>query len=173
MKNNKKVTAIIEGIIILVLGILIAVLGIEDVVNYYIATIAIILGACLLGYACYLLIKKQPLLFAPISLGGALISIGVGIFVGYLGFEMVIRILHFALMGSSVALIVYGFYCVAKYNALYGLAQVVIGAAIYTFCLCYYFIPSFAQAFWIIVGVLVAVYGGLLTVFALMNKKLK
>ena len=162
--TNKKFIAILEGIVILVLGILIAVLGVNDVMNNYIAIVFIIIGTCLVFFSGYLLFRRQPLPFAPLALGAALITIAIGVFVGYVNFAMLINIIHFALTGIFTAV---------KYNGPYGMAQSLMGGAIFALCLCYYFIADFKGPFWVIVGIVIAIIGGLSIIFAIFDKKNK
>lgn len=171
--TNKKFIAILEGIVILVLGILIAVLGVNDVMNNYIAIVFIIIGTCLVSFSGYLLFRRQPLPFAPLALGAALITIAIGVFVGYVNFAMLINIIHFALTGAGAALICYGIFTAVKYNGPYGMAQSLMGGAIFALCLCYYFIADFKGPFWVIVGIVIAIVGGLSIIFAIFDKNNK
>ena len=170
---SKKVISILEGIAVIVLGILIAVLGAGVVVNNYLAIVCLVVGIVFILFNLYLFFKKQPILFAPLGLGAALISVAIGVFVGYISFNMLINILHFALMGIGAMMALYGIYMARNFNLFYGIFEVVLGLAILALCLCYYFIPDFRSVFWIIVGSLIAVLGGLAVVGATMNKKLK
>ena len=49
--NNEKLTAVLEGILVIVLGILIAVVGIGETVDIYFGVLALVLGAASLGLA--------------------------------------------------------------------------------------------------------------------------
>ena len=74
-------------------------------------------------------------------------------------------------MGLGIGLILAGAYCVSKKLVFNGVGQIVIGALMVTFVDIYKTVPDFAKAFWIIIGILVAIYGALVIVSALIDKK--
>ena len=82
-----------------------------------------------------------------------------------------VDVLVHLLIALGGALIIYGAYAAVKINGFYGVGQIVLGAAAVTVGVLYLLVPEFNMAFWIIVGVLIAVYGVLLLVAALTNKK--
>ena len=64
-----------------------------------------------------------------------------------------------------------GEFNMARISTFYGVGQMVIGLLAITFGVLYLTVPQFQVAFWIVVGVMVAVYGVLLTASALASKK--
>ena len=86
---------------------------------------------------------------------------------------MLVNILIMVVLGVGAALIFYGLYLATQKKTAYGVITMVIGAGIVTLTALYLNIPDFAKAFWIIVGILVAIYGALLIVFTLLNKTSK
>ena len=171
MKSNKTLIAVLQGIVVLLLGIFVAVFGVGATLNVYFGIVACVLGAFLVAFSLFLVLKGEVLTFAPLALGGALIGVSVGVFTNVISFAMLITILIFALMGLSGGLVLYGIYNMTKYSLFYGLGQMVIGGGILALTLVYHFNPDFAKVFWIIVGILIAVYGGLQIIFALTKKK--
>ena len=168
--KNKDISKILQGIVAVVIGILIAVLGI-GVINTYLAIIAIAAGSILLIFACYVLYSNKLLPLAPLALGGALISVGVGVLVGYIGFEVLINIIVFSLFGVGGAFIIYGIYVAAKGKVPFGVAFMLIGGGLIALSACYLGVDGFSKVFWIIVGILIAIYGALTIVLALTEKK--
>ena len=169
--KNIDVTKVISGIVAVVVGILIAVLGIGDVMNTYLAILAIIAGSALLILGCYTLYTKKVLPLPPLALGGALIAIGVGVFTNYISFEVLIWILVFSLFGVGGALVVFGIYILVKRNPALGVGFIVIGGGLIALAACYLAFGDFRKVFWIIVGILIAVSGALDIVYALVEKK--
>lgn len=169
--KNKDLSKVIQGIIAVVVGILIAVLGIGAVMDTYLAILAIVVGSILLLLAFYTLYNKKLLPLSPLALGGALIAVGIGVFTNYISFMMIINILVISLFGVGGAFIVYGVFVAAKGKVPFGVAFMVIGGALIALAACYLAFEDFRKVFWIIVGVLIAVYGALLIVLALTEKK--
>ena len=168
--KEQKIKAVIQGAIFLVLGILIAVFGIGSTMDIYLGVLAIISGTGLICFSCYLFLMKQPMALAPLGLGAALFGIAIGVFVKEITFQMLITILLFALLGFSCALMLFGIYTAVKFNPLFGISQIIIGAGLFVLAMCYHFIPDFRNVFWIIAGILIAVYGGLYAIYALVRK---
>lgn len=169
--NNEKLTAVLEGILVIVLGILIAVVGIGETVDIYFGVLALVLGAASLGLAIYLLAKKGVMPLGMTLGAGALIAVGAGLFAKYTTFAFLVNFLVLVVMGVGAALMLYGIYFLIKVNKLYGVLQIVVGAGLVTLTAVYMTVPDFAKAFWIIVGIFIAVYGTLSVIFALVDKK--
>ena len=170
MKNDKLVN-VIEGLIIVVLGILIAVVGIGNTVDLYFGVLFTAIGGILALFVLYLLSQKKELPLGITLMSGVSLAIGIALFTHYLSFAMLVNILVMAVLGFGSALIFYGIYFAVKKSVPYGVLTIVIGAATVTLVALYLNIPDFAKAFWIIVGILVAIYGALVIVFSLMDKK--
>jgi hypothetical protein len=169
--KNVDLTKLISGIVAVVVGILIAVLGIGNVMNTYLAILAIVSGSVLLIYGFYFLYTKKMLPLPPLVLGGALIAIGVGVFTNYISFEVLIWILVFSLFGVGGALVVFGVYLAVKRNPALGIGFIVIGGALIALAACYLPFEEFRKVFWIITGILIAVSGALDIVYAFVQKK--
>ena len=168
--KNQQVANILEGAIIVVLGVLIAVVGIGQTVDIYFGVLFTAVGGLLALFLLYSFIKDK---FVPIGLtllSGASLALGIALFTKYVSFAMLVNILIMVVLGVGAGLIFYGLYLAARKNVAYGIVTMVIGAAIVTLTALYLNVDGFAQAFWIIVGVLVALYGALLIVYTLVNK---
>ena len=168
--NNELVLNVLEGIIIIVLGILIAVCGIDATVNIYFGVLALVIGAAALGFSIYLLAKEGTMPLGITLLGGALVAIGVGLFTSYINLGVFISVLIIALLGIGSALTCYGVYFLIKVNKLGGLIQILVGVALVTLTIVYINVPEFVKYFWIIVGILIAVYGAFSVIFAIVKK---
>ena len=169
--NNQIVLNVIEALITIVLGILIAVVGIGQTVDIYFGVLALVLGVSAIGLALYFLAKENVLPFGMTIVGGALIAVGCGLFANFISFAVIVNILILVVLGGGAALIAYGIYFFIKKNKVIGLIQMLIGAAVVTLTAVYINVPDFQKAFWIIVGVLIALYGAFSLVYALVNKK--
>ena len=102
---------------------------------------------------------------------GALIAVGAGLFAKYTTFAFLVNFLVLVVMGVGAALILYGIYFLIKVDKLYGILQIVVGAGLVALTAVYMAVPDFAKTFWIIVGILIAVYGAISMIFALADKK--
>lgn len=168
---NNKVARVLEGAILVALGVIIAICGIGSAIDIYFGIVFTVAGACLiiLGFAG--LNKKDASGLSDLILGSVLLTIGVCLFTPWLSFGALIDIFVIALMGLGIGLMLSGAYCLSKKLVFNGVGQIVIGALMVTFVIIYKTVPDFAKAFWIIIGVLVAIYGALLIVSALIEKK--
>ena len=172
--TKQKLFAIIEGAIIIALGILIAIFGPVTVLDTYVGIVCLVLGVALLIASIVSYADTKTLALPGLSLGFILISFGIGLLVpGFLSLGMVFLFLVFALIGLGVALIVYGAYMLSKKFVFTGIGQIVIGVLLVVFCFLYLFVEEFRTAFWIIIGVLIAIYGVFFIIGALLEKKKK
>ena len=169
--KKKKLSQVLSGVILVVLGILIAVFGAAQTLNIYFGIIACVAGALLLAYAIYLLVKKQAVVPSTFILPCVLLAVGICLFTPWLGVEFIFDFLAVIAIGAGAGLIFYGAYLIAKKNVFGGILNIVIGAVVLTLAVLYKAVPKFQNAFWIIIGVLVAVYGVLMIVSAFIGKK--
>ncbi len=172
--TKQKIFAVIEGLIIAALGILIAIYGPVAVLDTYVGIVCLVLGAALLIANIVTYADSKVLMLPGVILTFVLISIGIGLVVpGYLSLGVIFTFLVFALIGLGVALMVYGGYLITKKFLFTGVGEIVIGALLVVFSFLYLFVPEFNDAFWIIVGILIAIYGVFFIVAALVEKKKK
>ena len=158
MKKDK-LSNLLAGMLIVVLGVLVAVFGAAAVLNLYFGIAACVAGACLLAFAIVLMSRKAVVQPSAIISGGALIAIGVGLLIGKIDAGVLIGLLVFAVLGGGAGLMVYGVYLLTRKATNFGIVNLVVGAAALTLAILYLAVAGFAQAFWIIVGILIAVYG--------------
>ena len=168
---NNKVARVLEGAILVALGIIIAICGIGEAINIYFGIVFSIAGACLIVLGFMGLNKKDTSGLSDLILGSVLLTIGICLFTPWLSFAALVDILVIALMGLGIGLIIAGIYFITKKALFTGVGQLVVGALMVTFVILYKTVPDFAHAFWIIIGILVAVYGALVIVTALIEKK--
>lgn len=171
---SNKLATILTGVLCIALGIIIAVSGGGTALNVYIAIVCLVGGIGLLAFSCYALAKKLPVPVGSLLLAGILITIAIAIFIEKISFAALIGILIYALMGLGFGLIVVGLFTIVRHSLVYGIGQMVIGGLFVLFTALFLGIPEFAQAFWIIVGIIVIVYGVLVLITAFIKpKKLK
>lgn len=168
--DSKKITTLIEGLVIAVLGVLIAIFGGGSVIDVYFAVISLVLGVVLLVLAGVVLAQKKVLDAGNLTLGTILVFIGSFLFTDWLSFAMLINILVIVLMGLGAALMLTGIYFLVKGAIFNGVGQLVIGALLVTFTILFITVPDFRTAFWIIAGIIIALYGVLVAVTALISK---
>ena len=168
---NNKVSRVLEGAVLLALGIIIAVCGIGTAIDIYFGIAFTVAGVCILLLGIIGLSKKNADSLANLILGSVLLTIGICLFTPWLSFAPLVNLLVIAILGLGIGLILTGSYCIAKKLLLSGVGQLVIGVLMVVFTIIYKVNPDFSQVFWIVVGVLVAIYGALVIVSALIAKK--
>ena len=167
---KEKLAGILEAVVIIAFGIIIAVCGGGTALDLYFAIVSLVAGAILLVVNVYTLIKVKELNFALTFLSCALITIGIAILAEKLSFAVLIPLMAFLLLGLGIALILYGLFVALRKNLFYGVGQMVVGAVLVTLIILFLTVPEFAQAFWIILGVVLALYGALLLIFTIVGK---
>ena len=167
--NKNKLLGVIEGAIIVAFGILIAIFGF-GAIDLYFAIASTVVGAALLGVSIYGM-SKNSLDVGVLALSGVLIAIGVGLFTHYISFGILINLIVIAILGFGAALIIYGIYLVAKKYPVYGTLVLIIGVVLVTLSVLYICLADFRNVFWIIVGIVIALYGVLYIVAVLTERK--
>ena len=170
--SKDKLILVLEGAIIVALGILIAIFGLATVLDTYFGILAVVGGAILAILAIVAISKKKELSLGTTSLACILITVGVGLLIpGWLTVGAIILFLVFILIGLGGGLIFYGIYSLVKGRTLFGVAQLIAGVALLVIGILYLTVDDFAKAFYIALGVAVAVYGVLLIVSAFLDNK--
>lgn len=167
---KEKLAGILEAVVIIAFGIIIAIFGGGTALDLYFAIVALVAGVILLMVNVYTLVKAKELNFGLVFLASALITVGVAILAQKLSFAVLIPLMAFLLLGLGIALVLYGIFVAVRKNLFYGVGQIVVGAILATLVIIFLTVPEFAHAFWIILGVVLAVYGVLLLVFTLIGK---
>ncbi len=150
---------LISGIFLIVMGVLIAIFGGQAVLDVYFGIVALISGLCLLAIGVYALSKKQPLPSASLILGTILVSVGVTLFTDFLSVGVLINFLVIVILGSGVGILLYGVYLLTKKETVPAIMNIVLGVVAIVVSVLYIAVADFRNVFWIIVGVLIAVYG--------------
>ena len=172
MKNTNKIVNIIEAIVIIVLGVIIAIFGGGTALDIYFGIVAIVGGVALGAIAVYTLAKTKVLPFGTTFLSIALITVAITLFVNALSFGVLIGLLVYIMLALGITLVLYGIYtAVALKGIIPGVAQIVIGAAIIVLTVLFLTVEDFRTVFWIITGILVAVYGVLMLISAFLPQK--
>ena len=170
MNMNKKLLGILEGAAAIVLGVLVAIFGGQAVLDVYFGVLFVIAAAGILAFAIVGLVRTKILLFPALFVGISLGLIGSFMLANYYSFGYLVYTLVLLVIAAGFALVFYGIYTLVKFNVFYGIGQIVIGGALSALGFCYIFVAGFYQWFWVIVGVLIAVYGLVYAIAALLNK---
>ena len=168
--KKEKLTQVLVGAILVALGILVAIFG-TQAFDLYFGIIATAAGAVLLAYAIVLLTKKQKLSASAFVLPSVLLAVGITLFTPVLEFSALVQFIVVLILGLGAGLIFYGVYLIAKKATLNGVINLVIGAVAVTLSVLYLFVGDFRPVFWIIVGIVIALYGILEIVSAFLEKK--
>ena len=168
--KNTKVSQIVTAIIIIALGVLIAIFGAAAVLNLYFGILFIVAGALLLTLGIVKFVMNKELDFGLTFLSSALLAVGISLLTPWLSFEVFINLFVVILIAFGAALILFGIYTAIKHELFFGIGQVVVGIALVVVGVLYMTVPEFATAFWIIVGVFVAIYGAILLISTLVKK---
>lgn len=169
--KKEKVSQLVSGIILLLLGALIAIFGGQAVLDIYFGVIALICGAVLLGFAVYQIVKKSYVSLTFLILGCVLLAIGIALFTPFISFGVIINFLIIAILGIGVGLLLFGIYLLAKRDTFVGVINLIVGIALIVLASLYIAVADFRTAFWIIVGIIVAIYGILQIINATINTK--
>lgn len=167
---DKKIVGFIQGLIFVAFGIIIAVAGGGTALDIYLGILCCVGGAAALAASIVTLTRRSPLTFGMVALGTILLTVGIALFTDYLTFASLINLLVFILIGFGGGMIIYGIYQVANRAPVPGLVSIIIGVGVIVLCVLFLTVADFRQAFWIIVGVLVALYGLLVSVTAILDK---
>lgn len=170
---SKKLLGIIEGAVTIVLGVLIAIFGGQEVMDIYFGVLFVVAGAILLAFAIVTLVKTKLLAFGVVFGAFAALLFGSFLLAKQLSFGYLVYLLVLLIIAGGAALVFYGVYTIIKLSVFYGIGQIVVGAAASTLGLCYLYVDGFAKVFWIVVGILVAVYGVFMVVTAILDKSAK
>ena len=169
---NNKIAKVLEGAVLVALGVLVAIYGGGAVVDIYFGIVCLIAGLCLLGIAGLSMIgqNKRPLNVSDLLMGSILTAIGICLFTPWLSFAVLIDLFVIVILGLGAGLIILGLYSLANKVLFSGVGEVVIGALMVTFSIIYKVNPDFHKAFWIIIGILIAIYGVLVIISGLLEK---
>ena len=167
--QNKKLLNISEGIGTIILGILLAAFGGQTVLDTYFGVLFIFAGAAFLCFTIISLVKTGVLLFAPTFITVVGIILGSFILANYYSFGYFVYTIVLILIALGFALAFYGVYTIVRFSIFYGIGQIVAGALLAVLAFCYIFIPEFYQAFWIIVGIVVAIYGAFFLIVSIID----
>ena len=171
--SKEKLLKIIEAVFIIALGILVAVCGGGKALDIYLAIVATVVGVAFLALSFAGLATKKELLLAPLCVATIAITFAVALFAGWISFGLLIWVLVYLIIGVGAALIIHGIYLLYKKLYVMGLVEVIVGAGAATIAILFILVEEFRVAFWIILGVLIAIYGVFYLVSTLMEKKVK
>ena len=173
IKMKEKTASIVSAIITIALGILIAIFGF-GALDIYVGIGCLVAGVVLAVVNIVFIAKKKPISFSGLFLGVALIVIGIFLLTGYLSFGVLEHLIVAIILGLGIALALYGILTIAVAKQVpFGVVQMILGLAIIALAIVYMNVAEFRQAFWIIVGVIIAIYGVLDLVMILTSKKKK
>lgn len=170
IEKRKKLISVFECVLTIVIGVLIAVFG-TKAVNMYFGILFIISGAAALAFECYLFITAKKMTFGPTFGGAALIVVGSFLVAEKLSVDYFVYLAIIVLLAFGAALLIYGTYYAAKVNGAYGCGLIVIGAGALVVSILCLTDTLKQEAFWIIVGVLVALCGLCALVKLFVDKK--
>lgn len=170
--ENKKLLAIIEGIATITLGVLIAIFGTKTL-GLYFGIMLIVASAGLLAMCILSLVKTKELEFIPVAGFAVALAFGILLVVHPELVEFFIVLFVYFLIAFGGAMVVYGIYQIVKRFFVFGAGEITLGAVVITLGILYLTVASFRVAFWIIVGVVVALSGVFLIVAAFLNKDIK
>ena len=168
---DSKISSVIRGAFIIVLGVLVAVCGVGTAVNTYFGVVCIVAGVLLLAFSAIIVAKKLPTPIAYLILSGILITIAVALFMSKLSLEVIVGLLIFGLMGTGFGLIAAGIIEIAKGHLLLAIVEMMVGALLILFTALYLGVPEFQKAFWIIVGIMMIVFGVFVIVVTFVDPK--
>ena len=169
--EKERLSNLLEGVVILIFGIVVAVCGIGEAIDLWFGIGFTVTGAVLAIVAIITLARGGELPLYPVFLASAHLALGIGLFTHWLSFAVLVNIFVLLLLALGAALLLHGLYSVAKVSQVFGIGEIILGVLLLTFSILYITVPDFRHVFWIIIGILIAVYGAFIAVFALLGKK--
>ena len=175
MDKNKKLVRILEGVLTIAVGVLIAIFGVQTVLDIYFGATFTVVGVFFFIFAIISLAKVGKVGFSELLLGSIFLGVGLCLLIPQYPLSMGILITLFVIVviATGFALLLYGAYAMVKIHVGYGIVQMFLGAVAMTMGILYLTVPGFASAFWVVVGILIALYGILLFFVALFEKDTK
>ena len=170
--NKEKLSKVLTFAVVTVMGILIAIFGTKPI-DIYLGIVACVAGVIVLADTIFLITRKEKLVATPFILGLILLAVGITFFTGYITFAVIVHFIIALILGTGAGLLCYGIYLIANKQTSNGVLNVVMGVVALVLAILYMAVPEFEKAFWIIVGIVIAVYGLLGLVFAIIEKKSK
>jgi len=150
---------ILIGLGIITLGVLVAIFGPAQVLNLYFGIACCAVGGAYVIYGVFLLSKKMSVPAVAFIAGAALVSIGIGFLIEKISTQVLIDLIIFAILGAGGGLVLYGIYLLGKKINFSSVAVLTFGVATLTFAILYLAVPKFRDIFWIVIGILIAIYG--------------
>lgn len=168
---NKKLLAIVEGALFIALGVLICVFGGVQTLSMYFGILFIVAGAGALIFDLVVCCKTKLLNFGLTFIGAATLALGIALLLHVELFDTFVYVIMVLSIAAGCSIVAFGIWTLTKKLVYTGIGQIVLGAALAALAIVYIKVPSFHQVFWIIVGVLVALYGLLTLLGGLFSKK--
>ena len=168
--KKEKLSKVLTCAVLIVLGILIAIFGV-GAIDIYLGVVACVAAVVVLADTIFLISRKEKLVASPFVLSLVLLAIGITLFVHWISFAAIVNFLVVVILGTGAGLLCYGIYLLARKENSNGLLNIVMGVVAVVLAILYMAVPDFGKVFWIIVGVVIAVYGLLGLVFTLIEKK--
>ncbi len=169
MDKNKKIITVFEGLATVVLGVLIAIFGTQTLATYF-GILFLVSGAGFLVVSITGLAKLKTLVFGAVLAFTTLVLFGVLLLIHPELLEFFIVLFVYFIIALGGALFLHGIYFMIKHNVIYGIGQMTLGAIAVVLGVLYLTIAGFRAAFWVVIGVVVALYGVLLVVDGLSKK---
>lgn len=161
---------VLQAVILIAFGIIIAVCGPSAAIDTWFGIGFLVGGVMLLVLAIVKLAKIGLLPFPETFLSVALVTLGIALLAKGLSFGVLVPIFVYLVLALGIALVFHGVYMLVKKQVAYGICEILAGALAIVFVSLYLCIPDFATAFWIVIGILVAVYGVFMLIFSLFKK---
>ena len=171
MDKNRKLVNVLEAVAMMLFGVLVAIFGFKTF-DIYFGIVFIVAAAGFLVAAIVELSKAKILSFSLLFAFTALLVFGIVILLNRFSLYYMVIVLVYLIIAFGGALVMFGSYSAAKVSVFYGIGQIVLGAIAITVGILYLLVPEFNVAFWIIAGVIIALYGLLMLVLTLSDKKL-
>ena len=172
---KEKYIRIIAAVILIAMGVIVAVCGAGTALDLYFGIGCLVTGAVLVILNVVGLARNKQVTFAQLFTSTCFIVIGISLlFTHYISFGMLVNLFVLLVLGLGVALMLYGIFTIVLAKKIpYGVVQLVLGALLVTLTIVYLNVAEFQKVFWIIVGIVIAVYGVLELILALTTKKKK
>ena len=156
----KKIDAerLVSALILVAFGILVAILGPKSR-DLYLGILCIVSGVGLLIASIMMASTTKVVPFVVTFFALALLTFGICSFTDLLSFQFLITFVILAIGALGLTFIIHGACLLGKKATTGGVLEIVLGTVAVTFTILFFAVTDFQPVVWVVLGILIALYG--------------